>query len=61
MSIIYKHVSSHCFVGILTVRRAEVTASRSSFIAKQDRKYLWQDNIRNWKYVQHVLSRKQDR
>ena len=61
MSILYKHISSHCFLGILKVRRAEVTASRRSFIAKQDRKYLWKDNIRKWKYVEHALSRKQDR
>jgi len=39
MSILYKHISSHCFLGILKVRRPEVTASRRSFIAKQDRKY----------------------
>lgn len=39
MSILYKHISSHCLVGILNVRRPEVTASRRSFIAKQDRKY----------------------
>jgi hypothetical protein len=36
MSIFYKQVSRHCFIGILKVRRPEVTVS---FIAKQDRKH----------------------
>ena len=60
MSILFKYISSHCFVRILNVRRPEVTASPEALWQNRTGNIMWQDNTSKWKHVDHAPSRKQD-